>query len=221
MGTIRILIVDDHKLFAEAIRVALQNVGMAVIAVVERGSEALEAVTGARPDIILMDIGLPDESGLVVGRRILEHDPDAKIIAVTALADRSIADEALHAGFVGYLTKDTPVRQFVSALRSALEGHTVLPLGLSGGGRVARQEEEVTLLASQLTPREREVLALLARGANGRVASAALGISQNTVRTHVQSILTKLQVHSRLEAATFAVRHRLVEVVEPGDSRIA
>ena len=221
MGTIRILIVDDHKLFADAIRVALEKVGVSVVDVVARGSETLEAVERSHPEIILMEIDLPDESGLVVGPRVLKRFPHAKLIAVTALPDRSVAEEAFRVGFVGYLTKDMPVRQFRNALRSASDGHAVWPIGLSGTRRITQRQEEVTLLASQLTPREREVLGLLARGANGRVASARLGISQNTVRTHVQSILTKLQVHSRLEAATFAVRHRLVDVGEPNGGRIA
>ena len=190
---------------------------MSVVELVSLGSEALEAVDRLKPDITLMDIGLPDQSGLAVGRLILERQPDAKIIAVTALSERTVVDEALRIGFVGYLTKDTPVGQFVNALRSAMDGHLVLPLRLSANARPSQQKQEVELLASQLTPREREVLALLARGANGKVIAAELGISLNTVRTHVQSILTKLQVRSRLEAAMFAVRHRVVEIPQPGD----
>jgi two-component system nitrate/nitrite response regulator NarL len=208
-------------LFAEAIRVALEDLGMSVVEVVSRGAEAVEAVDRSNPDIILMDIALPDQSGLAAGQMILERHPDAKIIAVTALSERAVVDEALRVGFVGYLTKDTPVAQFVNAVRSAMDGHLVLPHRLSPNGRPTQRQEEVALLASQLTPREREVLALLVRGANGKLAATQLGISSNTVRTHVQSILTKLQVHSRLEAATFAVRHRLVEIPMPGDSRIA
>ena len=168
-----------------------------------------------------MDIALPDQSGLAAGRATLDRHPEAKIIAVTALTDRAAVDEALRIGFIGYLTKDTPVTQFVNAVRSAMDGHLVLPHRLSPNGGRTQQHEEVALLASQLTPREREVLALLVRGANGQLAAAQLGISSNTVRTHVQSILTKLQVHSRLEAATFAVRHRLVDIPNPEDSQIA
>jgi two-component system, NarL family, nitrate/nitrite response regulator NarL len=219
--TIRILIVDDDKPFVEAVRAALEDAGESVVDIVSRGSETLQAVHHLGPDIILMDIGLPDESGLMAGHRVIQRHPTAKIVAVTALADRSVLDEALHLGFVGYLTKDTPVRQFVSALRAASDGHLVMPLGLSGDGRLPRQQDEGWLLASQLTPREREVLALLALGANSKFASARLGVSQNTIRTHVQNILTKLQMHSRLEAATFAVRHRLVDLTESNDRRIA
>jgi two-component system, NarL family, nitrate/nitrite response regulator NarL len=221
VAAIRILIVDDHLLFADAIRVAFEDLGMQVVAVVSRGLEATEAVDRSSPDIILMDIALPDQNGLAAGRAILDRHPDAKIIAVTALTDRATVDEALRIGFIGYLTKDTPVAQFVNAVRSAMDGHLVLPHRLSPNQERTQQHEGVTLLASQLTPRERDVLALLVRGANGKLAAAQLGISPNTVRTHVQSILTKLQVHSRLEAATFAVRHRLVDIPQPEDSQIA
>ena len=221
MAAIRVLIADDHTLFAEVIRRALEDLGLSVIEVVSQGSEAVKAVDRSDPDIILMDIGLPDQSGLAAGRAILERHPDAKVIAVTALSERAAVDEALRIGFVGYLTKDTPVRQFVNAVRSAMDGHLVLPHRLSSNGPLSQQEEQVGLLASQLTPREREVLTLLVEGANGKVAASKMGITPNTVRTHVQSILTKLQVHSRLEAATFAVRNRLVEIPTPRQDRIA
>ncbi len=199
-------------LFAEAIRVALEDIGMSVVGVVPTGGEAVSFVERSMPDVILMDLALPDESGLVTGRRILERWPEAKILALTALADRAAVDEAVRFGFRGYLTKDTPVARFVNSVRSVADGHLVLPLRLAPFSRRSRADEDVALLAEQLTTREREVLALLVQGADGRMVANALGISRNTVRTHVQSILTKLQVHSRLEAATFAVRHRLVEV---------
>jgi two-component system nitrate/nitrite response regulator NarL len=202
-------------LFAEAVQVAIQDLGVSVTRVVTTGEEAIAEADRDLPDVIFMDIGLPDQSGLVAGRKILERHPEAKVIALTALSDRASVDEALRLGFVGYLTKDTPVARFVNAIRSAMDGHLVLPQRLSPVRRRSGAEREVALMASQLTPREREVLTLLVQGADGRRAASTLGISLNTIRTHVQSILTKLQVHSRLEAATFAVRHGIVEVPKP------
>jgi two-component system, NarL family, nitrate/nitrite response regulator NarL len=202
-------------LFAEAIRVALEDLGEEVLDVITTGEEAVASVLRLRPDIVLMDLALPDESGLSVGRAILEEWPDAKIIALTALNDRAAVEEALRIGFRGYVTKDTPVAQFVNSVQSVLDGHIVLPHRLSPTRERSAAEEEVALLASQLTPRERQVLELLVEGADGRTAALRLGISRNTVRTHVQNILMKLQVHSRLEAATFAVRHRLVQAPAP------
>ncbi|HZD80799.1 MAG TPA: response regulator transcription factor [Actinomycetota bacterium] len=207
----RVLIVDDHMLFAEAVRGALEAVGMQVLGVLGTGGQGVERALEDRPDLVLMDIALPDQSGLAAGMRILEIWPQACIVALTALEDRQLAEEALRVGFRGYLTKDTPVTQFVNSIRAVMDGQQVIPhrLGPSAGQPVI--PGEIGLLAAQLTEREREVLALLVQGTGGREIAQQLSISRNTVRTHVQSILTKLQVHSRLEAATFAVRHGLVD----------
>jgi len=210
-STHRVLIVDDHILFAEAIEAALENAGMAVVGIYTRAEEAVADALEIRPDLILMDVALPDQSGLVAGRRILQEWPEAKILVLTALEERLIAQEALQIGFRGYLTKSAPVAQFVNSVRSVLDGQFVMP-HRPGPSSDAAQDRDTQLLIAQLTARERQVLALLVRGSSGGDIAAQLGISRNTVRTHVQSILTKLQVHSRLEAATFAVRHRFIEV---------
>jgi DNA-binding NarL/FixJ family response regulator len=205
----RILIVDGQPLFAEAIRSALEAAGVIVAGVSGTAEDAVTSVLRKRPDLALMDVALPDQSGLLAGRRILQDWPEAKILALTALEEPRVAEEALRIGFRGYLTKRTPVAQFVSSVRAVLDGQRIMPHRLGSASRQAAGHEDAGLLAAHLTPREREVLALLSRGANGREIAAALAISRNTVRTHVQSILTKLQVHSRLEASSFAVRHRL------------
>jgi two-component system, NarL family, nitrate/nitrite response regulator NarL len=115
------------------------------------------------------------------------------------------------AGFHGYLTKDTDLPKLVDAMRVTLEGHTVVPTHLAQGPRAVRgRQDPATALAELLTQREREVLALLVNGHGSGHISDVLGISTNTVRSHIQNILPKLQVHSRLEAAAFAVRHNLV-----------
>ena len=208
----RILIVDDHTLFADAIAIQLEDVGMEVVGRAANGTQAIEEARRTEPDVVLMDLALPDQSGLSAGRAILEERPTTRVVVLTALEDRAVADEALRLGFRGYLTKDTPVARFVEAIGSVCEGEIVLPQRLRATARRPGGDADVALLASLLTSREREVLALLVEGADGGTIAGRLGISRNTVRTHVQSILTKLQVHSRLEAATFAVRHRLVPV---------
>jgi len=199
-------------LFAEAIRSALNDAGMDAVAVVTSGRAALAYLEDDRPDVILLDLGLPDRSGLAVGREILEAWPDAKLMVLTALDDPKAVEEASRAGFRGYLTKDTPVSRFVSSIEAIVAGQEVFPHRFAQAVRRPGSSDSVWLLISQLTPREREVLGLLVEGADGRTIAERLGISRNTVRTHVQSILTKLQVHSRLEAATLAVRHRVVPV---------
>lgn len=171
----------------------------------------MSEVRRTQPEVVLMDIALPDQSGLVAGKRILEEWPGVKILALTALDDRLVAEEALRRGFRGYVTKEVPVTQLLNSIWAVLDGQQVMPHRLGPVGPGADREGEAALLASQLTPREREVLTLLVEGASRDVIVERLRISPNTVRTHVQSILTKLQVHSRLEAATFAVRHGIVD----------
>jgi len=205
---IRVLIVDDHKLFAEALRASLEVAGFDVAGVATSGHEAVDMARRCPPDAVLIDIGLPDQSGLVVGRTMRELLPGARILALTALDDRRVAEEASSLGFSGYLTKHVPVSLVVEALTGSLDGRWVV----SNGVAFKRNGSRMDLIAEQLTRREREVLRLLVDGLAGEAIARRLDVSGNTVRTHVQNILSKLQVHSRLEAATLAVRHRLLDV---------
>jgi two-component system, NarL family, nitrate/nitrite response regulator NarL len=215
----RVLIIDDHRLFSEVIRSTLEGMGMQVLAAVTTGVEGIDMARRHRPEVVLVDIGLPDESGLSVGRKILEELPETKVVAVTSLIDPRAVAEAVRLGFRGYVTKDTPVNQFVSSIQAVLDGNVVMPkqLARQAAGDRSPEEQHAAILIKQLTDRERQVLQLLAEGSSGIQIAARLSISPNTVRTHVQSILTKLQVHSRLEAAAFAVRHGLIRT--PGDRR--
>jgi DNA-binding NarL/FixJ family response regulator len=191
---------------------ALVSVGIEVIGVAATAADGFRQAE-LEPDVILMDLALPDQSGLAAGKRIVDRWPQARLIAVTALADRLVADEAMRLGFRGYVTKDTSVTQLVNSVASVVDGQMVMPHALAPARR--RRDDPAALLASQLTPRELEVLAMLVEGLTGPEMAARLGVSPNTIRTHVQSILTKLQVHSRLEAAAFAVRHGLVPPPSP------
>src|SRR6266508_5925735 len=110
--------VDDHRLFSEVIRSTLEGMGMEVLAAATTGSEGLAVARQERPDVVLIDIGLPDESGLAVGRKILDEMPDTKLVAVTSLIDPRAVAEAVRLGFRGYVTKDTPVNQFVTSIRA-------------------------------------------------------------------------------------------------------
>jgi len=210
----KILIIDDHRLFGEAIRRTLQEEGLDVIEVQERADEGLDAARRERPDLVMVDLGLPGADGLDIGRQILDELPDTKVIAVTAMDDPRTVKEAIARGFHGYLTKDTSMGRFVDAVRAAAGGQVVVPHRLVSGrnGHGSEEERNAALLADQLTPREVRVLALLVEGANSETIRDRLKISPNTVRTHIQNILNKLQVHSRLEAATFAVRFGIVRM---------
>ncbi len=187
---------------------------MDVLGIATDASEALMLCREWRPGLVLLDIGLPDRSGLSVGAEMHDEAPETKIMALTALADHRVVKEAIRAGFSGYLMKDTNLDQLVSSIRAVVDGQVVLPQRLARGATGDRSpgSEHASLLASQLTLREREVLGLLAEALTSREIAARLNVSMNTVRTHVQTILSKLQVHSRLEAVAFAVRTGLVDV---------
>ena len=210
---LRVLIVDDHRLFADAVSAALTARGYDVAGIAGTADEALRMADDLVPDLALVDLGLPDRSGLELGSELLEAHPSLVLLALTALESPRAVEDALRLGFRGYLSKDTPVDAFVRAIGSALDDQTVVPSALMR--TVAGDARDADLLASQLTRREIEVLRALVEGLPGATIARRLAISPNTVRTHIQSILTKLQVHSRLEAATFAVRHGIVEVPRP------
>jgi two-component system nitrate/nitrite response regulator NarL len=212
----RVLIVDDHKLFAEAIRSALSSggKGMDIIAVAGTAREGLEAAKKGRPDVALVDLGLPDGNGIQLGREILETCPGTVVLAVTAMSDPQMLREAMKSGLHGYITKDTPMAHFVESIEAAVNGHVIVPhkLAARAAGAKTGEERDASLMAEQLTSRERDVLGMLVEGRRSDEMATKLSISPNTVRTHIQNILTKLQVHSRLEAAAFAVRHGLVDL---------
>jgi DNA-binding NarL/FixJ family response regulator len=209
----RILIIDDHRLFGEALAHVLEASDVNVLEVVCNPAEAVEAVEAHEPEVVLIDLGMPGVSGLDVGRQILERYPEMALLAVTAMREPGTVRLALEIGFSGYLTKDLPVSRFVEAIRAAGDGNVVIPREYSRPARPSNggDGDHDGLLADQLTRREREILALLAAGASGAEISTHLHISRNTVRTHIQNVLCKLQVHTRLEAAAFAVRNGLVE----------
>jgi two-component system, NarL family, nitrate/nitrite response regulator NarL len=211
-GLGRVLIVDDHKLFAEVIQPALHGAGIGVIGVVDNARDAFQAVAERTPDLVLMDIGLPDANGIEVGKSLLARHPETKVLVVSVRKDPNLIKEAMRAGFNGYVIKDTPIAQFIAAVKSVLAGDVVVPKHLRRRAAGARSpaEEDALRRAEYLTHRELEVLTLLTEGATSEDIAARLSISPNTVRTHIQNILTKLQVRSRFEAATFAVRFGIV-----------
>jgi two-component system, NarL family, nitrate/nitrite response regulator NarL len=209
----RVLIVDDHSLFADALSTHLEDEGIAVIGVAGSGEEARKIARETEPDLVLMDLRLPDESGIDAGRQIMHECPETKVLAVTGLTNAATIDQVIGAGFHGFLTKNTQLSKLVTAMEAAHGGNIVFSRTASAAAVGAQTEDErdASLRASFLTWREREVLSLLAMGADSARIARELSISRNTVRSHVQSILTKLQVHSRLAAATFAVRYGIVQ----------
>ena len=205
---------DDHILFAEAIARTLEQSGIEVLGTASTGGSALDAVDRLRPDLVLIDPDLPDMSGREVAEGILQRHPATRLVVVAPLIDVELIRETMDAGCSGCISKDIPVEEFLASIRAVAENGAIEPpdlvVDLAGTG--SPEEAEAALLADQLTRREREVLAFLVKGAENATIAQDLGMSTNTVRTHMENIRTKLQVHSRLEAAAFAVRHGLVSI---------
>jgi DNA-binding NarL/FixJ family response regulator len=209
---IDVVLADDQGLFADTVAWALTRRGLNVVAVVKTGAAALAAVREYRPHLVILDIGLPDMSGLQVGRTIRQEFPNVKVLALTGLESRPTVRQAIEIGFHGFISKNTPMSRFADLINVVLGGEFVMSklsakVSLAG---LSEDEQQAALLASQLTVREREVLALLGSGAYTREIAARLHISNNTVRSHVQSILMKLNLHSRLEAIAFGFKYGLI-----------
>lgn len=217
---VRVLVASVQRLFAEAIGATLEARGLLVGVVATSGDEAMAAARQHKPDLILLDLGPPESRSIQVGENLLREFPDARLVMISGIKDPHSVGHAMRAGFHGYLMKDAPITQFISTIEAILSGQVVVPYGLASAAAGARspQQQKAEMLAQQLTNREREVLALLVNGTAGKEMASRLTVSLNTVRTHIQNVLTKLGVHSQLEAAAFAVQHRLVPLGLHGDN---
>lgn len=219
---IRVLLVDDHQLLTDALsRVLEREPDIQVVGVAPTVSDVREAPrTGV--DVVLMDYRLPDGTGSEATRIVKARWPSAKVVMLTAIADDETVLESIQAGADGYLTKDRAVAEVVQAVRSAHAGEILLPrsviVDIARRVVAARDRQQDRVLVEPLTPRELEVLRALTEGLASPEICERLGITPNTLRTHVQNIMGKLHVHSKLEAVAFALRHRLVEPPRPEGS---
>lgn len=208
----RVLIANDQKLVAQAIESALIGEGFDVVGVVSLDNgDAFSAVLEKHPDLVILDLGRSGREGIEWSKRVLREVPGVKILALIPGERPVLGQAAIRSGIQGCLSKDSAIPDLLNAISGVLGGHAVLPLPIArdmNGGR--GRDVYVSLLADQLTSRELDVLTLLVEGASSQEIMRELNVSKNTVRTHIQNILTKLQVHSRLEAAAFAVRHGIV-----------
>lgn len=218
---IRILIADDH----EVVRIGLASLldaqdGFSVVAGAESGREAVQLARQFRPDVVVMDIRMPDGSGIDACRTITTELPGTPVIMLTSHADSEALFDAIDAGASGYVLKRVGSTDLVDAVRTVAGGGSLLDPAVTSRVlervRNARRVEEAGAFAD-LTDRERRVLAHLAEGASNRQIADAMGLAEKTIRNYVSSILAKLALESRSQAATYAIRHRLPEreSVEP------
>lgn len=207
----RILLCDDHLLFLEVLRPILEARGHTV-ELCTSVDEAIASFHARRPDVAVLDVGLPSGSGMDGAREIVALDADAKVVLLTGLTDPSVPRDAVAAGVAGIAYKGRPLDETVRILEAVLRGETALdaPAVLRPAGRGTENGQK--WLAGFLTPREREVLARLVHAESTMRIAASMEISERTARTHIQNVLTKLGVHSRVEACSFAVKHHIVEL---------
>jgi DNA-binding NarL/FixJ family response regulator len=209
-GPIRVLIVDDERLFAELLRVAMRNAeDIEVVAVEHDVRSAIAALDEARPDVVLADYHMPDGTGADLARAVRSSHPETAIVVLTGDPSASILADVARSGAAGHLTKERGFSDVVGAVRAAAAGEVLFSSSELQRLLLSERIQPATV-AEPLTPRELEVLYLLATGASTATAAASLGISTATLRAHVQAVLRKLGAHSRLEAVAEAARLGLV-----------
>ena len=215
--SIRVLLVDDHMLFRLGIAGLLGGQeDMTVVGEAGNGKEAIEQALNLRPDLILMDIGMPGMGGLEATRRILAQLPDVKIVMLTVSDDDQSLFEAIKSGARGYLLKNLEPGELFDMIRGVFRGEVALSRNTASRilvefARLAQASESPAKApASKLTDREIDVLRLVARGQTNKQIAEQLHISENTVKTHMRNILDKLHLQNRAELAAFGVREGLV-----------
>ena len=212
---IRILIVDDQAIIRHGLRSLLEiQSDFKVIGDVGNGREALALISAQQqkselPDVILLDVRMPIMDGVATTKELIQHYPEIKILILTTFDDDEYISQAMNYGAKGYLLKDTPPDDLAMAIYAVNKGHTHLGPGLFE--KIAQQSSSITAQTSdlgdrlaELSPREKEVLDCIAGGANNREIAAKLYISDKTVKNHVTSILSKLNLRDRTQAALFA-----------------
>jgi len=202
---------DDHPIFADALALVLTARGIAVRAVVHTAADVLPAVREHRPRICVIDRHLGPDDGLDLITGILDAGPGTRVLVLSGDRDPATARRALAAGAAGYVCKTAGVAALVDAVRAVIAGRPVVDVPVAVPAERTAGSAEAHRLAEHLTPRERECLVLIVEGLGTRAITERLGVSAATVRTYVQGILTKLGVHSRIEAASLAVRHGLLD----------
>jgi DNA-binding NarL/FixJ family response regulator len=221
---IRVLIVDDHALYRRGLLTVLETEdGIEVVGEAADGVEAVGQAEETLPDVIVMDVSMPKRGGIDACRVIKQRVPSARILMLTSSDDEANLFEAVRAGATGYLLKDVPPEEVAAGIRGVHQGQSLLSPMMASKllTEFALISQRDTLPAPtpglelpRLTHRELDILKLVARGRLNREIAAELFISENTVRNHIRNILDKLQMHSRMEAAMYAVRQRLID---PGE----
>ncbi len=209
----KVIICDDQAIVRDGLELLLKlEKDIEVVGVAQDGAEAVELVTKAPPDLVLMDLKMPGINGVEATRQVCQAFPGVKVLVLTTFDDDEWVFDALRAGASGYLLKDTPREKVIEAVRGTVTGRSYIDPLVAGKlvDQVAsKQEQPLSVITEKLTERELEVLRLIARGFSNADIAERLHLSEGTVRNHASAIFTRLGVTDRTQAAIIAIRHGL------------
>ncbi|MGN4127368.1 response regulator [Lysinibacillus sphaericus] len=210
---IRVLIADDHHVVRRGLLFFLKTQkDIEVVGEAKNGVEAVALAESIQPDIILMDLVMPEMDGIQATKRIKAKLPQIQILMLTSFSDRDHVVPAMEAGAAGYQLKDIEPDELVLSIRRIMQGENTLHPEATSTLEMDRQQSENALhVLNPLTPREQDVLAELTKGKSNREIASSLFVTEKTVKTHISNIFTKLQVQDRTQAALYAVKHGLTE----------
>ena len=212
---IRLLLADDHRMLREGLRRSLTDEGFEVVGEASDGAEAVDMASSLRPDVVLMDVTMPDVDGVEATRRLQATHPEIPVVMLTMHADKSVIANAMRAGAIGYLVKDCSTDEIADTLRQAASEDTALSTELAGVmlAEVKRIDPDPADESDRIvTKREVEVLQLIADGCSTQEVADSLYISQKTVKNHLASIYQKLDARDRTQAVLQAVRMGIVRL---------
>jgi DNA-binding NarL/FixJ family response regulator len=212
---IRVMVVDDHPMWRDAVERDLQDAGFDVVGVAATGDEAIARFPACRPQVVVLDLQIPGPNGVEVTANVLQSDPSARVLILSASGEQSDVLEAVKAGATGYLVKSASRPELIDAVRRVAAGDSVFTPGLAGLvlGEYRRMSEPESREPDQpeLTERETEVLKMVAKGMSYKQIAERLVLSHRTVQNHVQNTLRKLQMHNRVELTRYAIEQGLDE----------
>lgn len=211
---IRVMVVDDHPMWRDAVERDLQEAGFDVVAVAANGTEALARFPAARPQVVVLDLQIPAPNGVEVTAQVVQQDPSARVLILSASGEQSDVLDAVKAGATGYLVKSASRDELIRAVQRVAHGDTVFTPGLAGlvlgeYRRLSEGPAPADPNAPQLTERETEVLKMVAKGMSYKQIAERLVLSHRTVQNHVQNTLRKLQMHNRVELTRYAIEQGL------------
>jgi two-component system, NarL family, response regulator DegU len=211
---IRLMLADDHRMLRQGLRRSLEDEGFDVVGEASDGLEAVRLAADLKPDVVLMDVTMPEMDGVEAARRVHEADPDVRVLMLTMHADADVVADAIRAGACGYLVKDCSIDEIADAIRMAANGDTALSPQLASTmlDELRKLDRPAPDDERQVTKREEEVLQLIADGCSTPEVAAQLFISQKTVKNHLASIYQKLDARDRTQAVLQAVRMGIVRL---------